>query len=72
MKNAVCYCNYAKHLILTGDFKKAQDQIDKALTIFAKVADSVPDKWPIYYAQGLFFEKKQNIERSKEFYLQCL
>ena len=56
--NAICYCNYAKYLIIFKDIPKAEQCLEKAVEIFSHFSDDHPIKWLLMYCYAILSSAK--------------
>jgi tetratricopeptide (TPR) repeat protein len=70
--NAVSYCNYAKYLMILNELKPAAENLGKAVQIFACLSNDHPINWVIHFANGVFYEQKNNYDEASKLFRSCL
>ncbi len=70
--NAVSYCNYAKYLMLLNELQPASENLVKAVQIFSCLSNDHPINWVVHFANGVFFEQKNDFTEAEKLFKSCL
>lgn len=70
--NAVSYCNYAKYLMILNQQKTASESLAKAVQIFACLSNDHPINWVVHFANGIFYQHKNDLGEAEKLFKSCL